>query len=424
MATRSARTADKTTNDKHARILKALLQKPVNKYCVDCRKKVKSVDLDSWTADQVENMIKWGNENVNKYWEARLPQSSIPNENTSGIDPWIRSKYEWKQFAGKDPIPDPSELGPVDEVLLADLRGKSNSHPRAHNRLSGSSGSFGIIAPPPNNNTAVRSSFPKPPTSASGGVQGADLFSIGQSSPTTSRSAAQPDFFGLNDEPELTSPVQSQRNSLQSPQMQLPQPAQSSASQDLFSLVTPAPSGDQSGQATATTTASPAQAKAGNTDWKNSILSLYGNQPAGSNRNSTGFNIGMQQQQQQQQQQQANQFGQFQGMGTFGFGQQAQQSHQQQQQQQNLWGNNSGFGTMQQTAAPSSTTPSSFDLFANSGFGSQTSNNNFNRPTSTGSAPQGDLFSMIAGTAKSPATSPTTTTQNKNNSAFGDLTWN
>ncbi|KAG0350333.1 hypothetical protein BG005_010141, partial [Podila minutissima] len=151
MSTRHARTADKSTNDKHTRILKALLQKPGNKFCVDCRKKdprwasfnlgcfmcircsgvhrsmgthiskVKSVDLDSWTAEQVENMIKWGNEKANMYWEARLPESSIPNENTSGIDPWIRSKYEWKQFTNKGPLPDPSELGPIDEAMLMDL---------------------------------------------------------------------------------------------------------------------------------------------------------------------------------------------------------------------------------------------------------------------------------------------------------------
>lgn len=39
MATRSARTVDKTINDKHARILKVLLHKPENKFCVDCRRK-------------------------------------------------------------------------------------------------------------------------------------------------------------------------------------------------------------------------------------------------------------------------------------------------------------------------------------------------------------------------------------------------
>jgi hypothetical protein len=47
---------------------------------------VKSIDLDSWTAEQVENMIKWGNEKANKYWEARLPESSIPNEKYSQLE--------------------------------------------------------------------------------------------------------------------------------------------------------------------------------------------------------------------------------------------------------------------------------------------------------------------------------------------------
>lgn len=40
---------------------------------------------------------------------------------TSGIDPWIRSKYEHKQFAQKGGLPDPSELGPIDEAMLMDL---------------------------------------------------------------------------------------------------------------------------------------------------------------------------------------------------------------------------------------------------------------------------------------------------------------
>ncbi|KAG0336487.1 hypothetical protein BG000_006538 [Podila horticola] len=302
MSTRHARTADKSTNDKHTRILKALLQKPGNKFCVDCRKKdprwasfnlgcfmcircsgvhrsmgthiskVKSVDLDSWTAEQVENMIKWGNEKANMYWEARLPESSIPNENTSGIDPWIRSKYEWKQFTNKGPLPDPSELGPIDEAMLMDLYGKAESHSRSHaqmNRSSESSGAFtGMIAPPPSNPT--RSSFPKRPTSS-----GEDLFSLNDPAPAPAQQRA-------------------------------PQPApapQSSASQDLFSLVTP----NSNGQATPPTSN---PAPKGNQDWKNSIMSLYGNQSAAPKRDSNGLNMGQQQQ-----------FGQLQGMNSFGFAQ-------------------------------------------------------------------------------------------------------
>ncbi|KAG0097271.1 hypothetical protein BGZ93_003085 [Podila epicladia] len=454
MSTRHARTADKSTNDKHTRILKALLQKPGNKFCVDCRKKdprwasfnlgcfmcircsgvhrsmgthiskVKSVDLDSWTAEQVENMIKWGNEKANMYWEARLPESSIPNENTSGIDPWIRSKYEWKQFTNKGPLPDPSELGPIDEATLMDLYGKAESHSRSHaqmNRSSESSGTFtGMIAPPPSNPT--RSSFPKKPTSS--GVQGADLFSIGQK--PAAKSAPQEDLFSLND--PSPAPVQ-QRAPVAAPA------PQSSASQDLFSLVTPA---NSNGQQATPTTSNPQAAPKGNQDWKNSIMSLYGNQSAAPKRDSNGFNMGQQQQQ----------VGQLQGMNSFGFGQAVvqQQQQPQQHQQQNMWGNDDGFGAMQQAGSASS-----FDAFAtggSSGFGGQSSNNGFgqmqngfgqsnnnngfgqsngfgqnNNSSNNNGVPQGgDFFNMIAGVSRSPSNN--SPAQNKNNSAFGDLTWN
>lgn len=39
MSTRHARTADRASNEKNAKILKALLQKNPNKYCADCKKK-------------------------------------------------------------------------------------------------------------------------------------------------------------------------------------------------------------------------------------------------------------------------------------------------------------------------------------------------------------------------------------------------
>ncbi|KAF9362085.1 hypothetical protein BGX26_004170 [Mortierella sp. AD094] len=426
MSTRHARTADKSTNDKHTRILKALLQKPENKFCVDCRKKVKSVDLDSWTVEQVENMIKWGNEKANMYWEARLPASSVPNESTSGIDPWIRSKYEHKQFARKGSLPDPSELGPIDEAMLMELYGKSESHlkPQAQmNRSAASSGSFsGALTPPPSNPT--RSSFPKKP--ASSGLQGADLFSIGQQPSPSKAPAAQIDFFGLNDPvPAQAAPVQSTKAATNTP------------SQDLFSI-TPA---------TTSASATPANnqaaaSKPANTDWKNSIMSLYGNQPSAPKPNPGGFNMG----------QSTAPFGQLQGMDAFGFGQAPiQQQQQQQQQQHNPWGNDDAFGAMQQAGA--STSNSSFDAFGssfsnnsnnNNGFGTATAasgfmsansissgGNGFGAPVSApgfmptnggqsngvnNGVPQGgDFFSLIAGATRSPATSPPQNS-NKNNS--------
>ncbi|KAI9268972.1 hypothetical protein BDA99DRAFT_503131 [Phascolomyces articulosus] len=138
MSTRYARTADKALNEKHATILKGLLKQPGNKYCADCKRKdprwaswnlgifvcircsgihrsmgthiskVKSVDLDTWVPDQVENMTRWGNERANLYWEANL-KDKRPSE--SNIDMWIRAKYDQKRWAMKGPVPDPNTLG-------------------------------------------------------------------------------------------------------------------------------------------------------------------------------------------------------------------------------------------------------------------------------------------------------------------------
>ncbi|PKK79736.1 Arf GTPase activating protein, partial [Rhizophagus irregularis] len=108
MSTRFQRTADKSLNQKHAKILKTCLDRPENKYCADCKKKdprwaswnlgifvcitcsgthrsmgthisrVKSVDLDTWTPEQVENMVLWGNTKANLYWEANLENKRPP----------------------------------------------------------------------------------------------------------------------------------------------------------------------------------------------------------------------------------------------------------------------------------------------------------------------------------------------------------
>ncbi|KTW25739.1 hypothetical protein T552_03352 [Pneumocystis carinii B80] len=123
--------------ESNTEVLKMLLKLPGNKYCSDCKRndhprwaswslgiflcircsgihrsmgthisRVKSVDLDSWTNEQLENMIRWGNERANKYWEAKLIPGHIPSE--SKIDNYIRTKYETKRWVMDGPIPDPS----------------------------------------------------------------------------------------------------------------------------------------------------------------------------------------------------------------------------------------------------------------------------------------------------------------------------
>ncbi|KAI9269724.1 hypothetical protein EDC94DRAFT_379114 [Helicostylum pulchrum] len=137
MSTRHARVADKELNDKHTKILIDLLQRSDNKICADCKKKdprwaswnlglfvcircsgthrslgthiskVKSVDLDTWTSEQIESMIKWGNQRANTYWEAKLGERK-PIENS--MDTWIRAKYEQKLWVDSGDLPDPSEI--------------------------------------------------------------------------------------------------------------------------------------------------------------------------------------------------------------------------------------------------------------------------------------------------------------------------
>ncbi|KAG2204608.1 hypothetical protein INT46_009717 [Mucor plumbeus] len=137
MSTRHARVADKELNDKHTKILVDLLQKPENRKCADCKKKdprwaswnlgificircsgthrslgthiskVKSVDLDTWIPEQINSMVKWGNQRANIYWEADL-NGRLPTENN--MEMWIRAKYEQRKWAAKGPVPDPSDI--------------------------------------------------------------------------------------------------------------------------------------------------------------------------------------------------------------------------------------------------------------------------------------------------------------------------
>ncbi|KZV89071.1 ArfGap-domain-containing protein [Exidia glandulosa HHB12029] len=71
--------------------------------------KVKSVDLDMWTPEQMASVQKWGNRRANVYWEAHLKQGHVPPDHK--IESFIRSKYESRRWAMEGPPPaDPSVL--------------------------------------------------------------------------------------------------------------------------------------------------------------------------------------------------------------------------------------------------------------------------------------------------------------------------
>jgi stromal membrane-associated protein len=70
--------------------------------------RVKSVDLDAWTDEQLQSVLKWGNARANKYWEAKLAPGHVPSE--AKIENFIRTKYESKRWVMEGPMPDPSTL--------------------------------------------------------------------------------------------------------------------------------------------------------------------------------------------------------------------------------------------------------------------------------------------------------------------------
>ncbi|KAI9510687.1 ArfGap-domain-containing protein [Russula earlei] len=130
---------DKATTERHARILRELVKRPENRVCADCKhndprwaswnigvflcircsgihrgmgthiSKVKSIDLDTWTAEQMACIQKWGNRLANLYWEAHLKPGHVPPDHK--IESFIRSKYESRRWA-LDGLPpsDPAAL--------------------------------------------------------------------------------------------------------------------------------------------------------------------------------------------------------------------------------------------------------------------------------------------------------------------------
>ncbi|RPA81796.1 hypothetical protein BJ508DRAFT_414511 [Ascobolus immersus RN42] len=58
--------------------------------------RVKSVDLDVWTNDQLQAVARQGNLKANRKWEHKLPEGYVPTE--SKIESFIRTKYELKRW--------------------------------------------------------------------------------------------------------------------------------------------------------------------------------------------------------------------------------------------------------------------------------------------------------------------------------------
>ncbi|KAA6413246.1 MAG: stromal membrane-associated [Lasallia pustulata] len=155
--------------------IKSLLKLEGNKNCADCKRnkhprwaswnlgifvcircsgihrgmgthisRVKSVDLDAWTDEQLQSVLRWGNARANKYWEAKLAPGHVPSE--AKIENFIRTKYESKRWVMDGPIPDPATLDDEgdDDVPLNLVQEKAKLELSSSQRVPS-----GSIQPPP-----------------------------------------------------------------------------------------------------------------------------------------------------------------------------------------------------------------------------------------------------------------------------------
>ncbi|XP_075411032.1 stromal membrane-associated protein 1 isoform X3 [Tenrec ecaudatus] len=134
MATRSCREKAQKLNEQHQLILSKLLREEDNKYCADCEAKgprwaawnigvficircagihrnlgvhisrVKSVNLDQWTPEQIQCMQEMGNTKARLLYEANLPENFRRPQTDQAVEFFIRDKYEKKKYYDKNAI--------------------------------------------------------------------------------------------------------------------------------------------------------------------------------------------------------------------------------------------------------------------------------------------------------------------------------
>jgi len=215
---------------------------------------VKSVDLDAWTDEQLQSVLKWGNARANKYWEAKLAPGHVPSEQK--IENFIRTKYESKRWVSEGPIPDPATLDVEgdDDIPLNLVKEKHNidrsTSQRASNTASPTPGPSHIqrarqpdlfgddTMPTPRASTASPSAVPRPPpksdavppkqTKPADSLLGLDFFGTEAPPPNRPASAAATPGSIVQSRPDLKQSILSLYAS--APRPQPPQKSQHSHS--------------------------------------------------------------------------------------------------------------------------------------------------------------------------------------------------
>jgi stromal membrane-associated protein len=137
MTSRLEKERIKQIQDKCQDLLTQMLRDEDNKYCVDCDakgprwaswnlgiflcircagihrnlgvhiSKVKSVNLDTWTPEQVVSLQQMGNSRARAVYEANLPDSFRRPQTDCSLESFIRAKYEHKKYIAREWVPAP-----------------------------------------------------------------------------------------------------------------------------------------------------------------------------------------------------------------------------------------------------------------------------------------------------------------------------
>ncbi|XP_049926916.1 stromal membrane-associated protein 1 isoform X4 [Epinephelus moara] len=66
--------------------------------------RVKSVNLDQWTPEQIQSMVDMGNTRARQLYEAHLPESFRRPQTDQAVEVFIRDKYERKKYYDKEAL--------------------------------------------------------------------------------------------------------------------------------------------------------------------------------------------------------------------------------------------------------------------------------------------------------------------------------
>ncbi|XP_048484288.1 stromal membrane-associated protein 1 isoform X2 [Plutella xylostella] len=194
MTSKSEKDRAKQIQDRCQNILLQMLKDEDNKYCVDCDakgprwaswnlgiflcircagihrnlgvhiSKVKSVNLDSWTPEQVVSLQQMGNSRARAVYEANLPDSFRRPQNDSSLEAFIRAKYEQKKYIAKEWVPPQLPKVNWDKEIDEELEKQKRK------KKSSSASALGPLPAPADkkyNKSDVIPSIPKPKSSVS-----------------------------------------------------------------------------------------------------------------------------------------------------------------------------------------------------------------------------------------------------------------